>query len=764
MSVQLNGQLAGSVSGAPQDVRLAFEGSGSMRQIEIKSLQASSGKASAQVAARLTRQSGQRWQLVSQGELQAFEPLAWFPGPELAAWGKGPHRFSGRWTVDLSAPQTIAEMPMARALPALLGEAQVRIVDSVVAGLPFSANLQLRQNLRAPTGQRAVATGDARLASTRVSFDGSADPTGSGTEDRTQLRLDMPSLQELAPLAAQVAALQAWSPRRGELSLQAAVRGRWPAIGGELQLRARDVEAGAFSMRSADAQGRFDARQGDEIALRLEAAAIAMNDARIDAVKADLQGTLANHRFEADVAAPLQPPQALAQALGRRQGSGAQARLVGQGGWTRSPAGGGRWAGASSGSVPASATPPPPPSPTARGSMRKTCVASRTSRPRAPWDRWSCSRTRTERPDRAALERGALRGTGRRAAGARLQGQIEPVLLAPVLQNALRGTLRWSGDLRVGAALAIRAAERFEADIRVLGEGGDLSFSEGGRPQPLGIREAELRLTARDGTWRFAPRMVGDMLGRVGGDVTVRTAPADRWPAPQAPIDGQLEASVPSLAALGGWLPPGWRLLGELQAQAKLSALRQPGYTGFVSADRVALRNLLIGVDLSEGKLRLSLDGRIRTRRGLQPARRRRHVDGAGTGQLRRQARTAADGAGRQAARAQPRRPATCAQREGGPGCGGAAAAPDGRIVADSGLFDISRSDAPSLDDDIAVSRGGDEPAPVAPAQREPSPMMRNAQVALDIDLGEKLRLRGRGIDARLRAPCASARRAGASP
>ena len=73
----------------------------------------------------------------------------------------------------------------------------------------------------------------------------------------------------------------------------------------------------------------------------------------------------------------------------------------------------------------------------------------------------------------------------------------------------------------------------------------------------------------------------------------------------------------------------------------------------------------------------------------------------------------------------------------------------DGRLGVDSGLIDISRSDAPSLDDDVTVLRD----AKPAAADAEPAPVsaaMRNAAVSLEIDLGNKLRLRGRGLDSTL--------------
>jgi translocation and assembly module TamB len=74
----------------------------------------------------------------------------------------------------------------------------------------------------------------------------------------------------------------------------------------------------------------------------------------------------------------------------------------------------------------------------------------------------------------------------------------------------------------------------------------------------------------------------------------------------------------------------------------------------------------------------------------------------------------------------------------------------DGRLHVDEGLIDLSREDAPSLGDDVTVQRGDDA---AGGAARDAAAAERRRDVALDlrIDLGERLRLRGRGIDTALR-------------
>ena len=62
---------------------------------------------------------------------------------------------------------------------------------------------------------------------------------------------------------------------------------------------------------------------------------------RLARLRAEGQGSLRDHAFQVDIAAPLQPPPLLAEALGWASGSGTQARMALRGGWTPA-AGGGR--------------------------------------------------------------------------------------------------------------------------------------------------------------------------------------------------------------------------------------------------------------------------------------------------------------------------------------------------------------------------------------------------------------------------------------
>src|SRR5207247_323216 len=93
-----------------------------------------------------------------------------------------------------------------------------------------------------------------------------------------------------------------------------------------------------------------------------------------------------------------------------------------------------------------------------------------------------------------------LRGS---AANLALKAQLEPFAVAPLLARA-QPSFGWKGDLRLGATLEIRAAERFDADIVFERRDGDLQITdEAGVQQTLGLSDLRFALAAHDGTWFF---------------------------------------------------------------------------------------------------------------------------------------------------------------------------------------------------------------------------------------------------------------------
>jgi translocation and assembly module TamB len=73
----------------------------------------------------------------------------------------------------------------------------------------------------------------------------------------------------------------------------------------------------------------------------------------------------------------------------------------------------------------------------------------------------------------------------------------------------------------------------------------------------------------------------------------------------------------------------------------------------------------------------------------------------------------------------------------------------EGRIGVDEGLVDFTRSDAPGLSDDVVVERRPAAGSAATEAQPATATTARTRQVDVDlrVELGEQLRVRGRGLD-----------------
>ncbi len=336
-----------------------------------------------------------------------------------------------------------------------------------------------------------------------------------------------------------------------------------------------------------------------------------------------------------------------------------------------------------------------------------------------------------------------------------LLAQLETIDVAKLLAK-LQPTTGWGGNLTVGGRIEVRSAAKFDADIVLERLGGDLNLPndlDDTKRVPLGLSDLRLVLSAHDGLWQFAQGFAGSSIGSMAGAQVLRTTADRLFPPASAPLSGVIEAKVENLGAWGAWVPPGWRLAGKLQTSASFGGtLGGPEVSGEMRGSGIGLRNLLLGVNLSDGDLALTLSGdRARIERfsfkggdGTLALTGEATLGQAPVARLQLQAdkfrllgridrRLIASGAATMQLNADRLRI-------------------DGDLRIDEGLFDISRSDAPSLDDDVIV-RGGRSGAEQAASRNAaaPSPLMQTAQVAVRLDLGEQLRLRGRGITTGLR-------------
>jgi translocation and assembly module TamB len=694
--------------------------------------------------------------VTSQGALARFDPLPWWPGTPGSAWASGTHRFNGRWQLDAQLPDALADRmrtDWAAALASARGQAQLDLSDSQLAGVPVAASLSARGD-----GRALALNGKASAASSQVNVDGAlaAEPT----RDRWSIDAALPALAALKPLALLAPALpaNAW-PSAGAAQLQARLEGRWPALAGHGTLRTQGLRVADAALQDGQAQWRFGT--GDDPAIELTAAlrSLSQGSQRLDEVQARVQGSLRAHRLSLLATSPVRPPAWTENLLGVTAG-GTRLTLDGRGAWQAAADGGGTWqaselalrVGAREGN----------------GTGEPWLAASNLQLGVQLDARRSVTFAELA-PNRITLPGGtALRWTQAswRAQGQRfdLSSQLEPFAVAPVLAR-LQPELGWGGDLRLAGRIEVHAAERFDADIELARSGGDLRVAdESGRAQPLGIGELQLAFSAHDGVWRFAQGVAGRQLGEMVGAQTVRTHAQSRWPVHDAPLEGVLQMRVANLAAWGVWVPPGWRLGGNLQVTAQMAGhFGTPELRGEMRGADLALHNVLLGVHVAEGELAASLDGPV--------ARVQRLRFKGGDGQLQASGEATLGDTPSARLRVTAERFRLLARIDRRIVASGAADLQlnrdalklDGRFVIDEGLVDFSRRGVGGLDEDVVVVRAASAPqgasAPVYavttvrdPRKDPPLPLpLRNAQVDLTLGLGEKLQVRGRGLDASLR-------------
>ena len=202
----------------------------------------------------------------------------------------------------------------------------------------------------------------------------------------------------------------------------------------------------------------------------------------------------------------------------------------------------------------------------------------------------------------------------------------------PLLERqGVGGNLVFDGEWDITAADTVRATaslRRASGDLRVLtGESsGPTTLHSSGSAAtqrtvettpgtPAGVREAQVQVSLTGNDLRASLRWDSERAGRIQADASSRLAvPSGRWteaawPA-DAPVAATVKAALPDLGLWAAFAPPGWRVKGTFDADAQLSGTRaDPRWRGRIDADQMALRSLIDGVDLKDGRLRATLDG-----------------------------------------------------------------------------------------------------------------------------------------------------------
>ena len=368
------------------------------------------------------------------------------------------------------------------------------------------------------------------------------------------------------------------------------------------------------------------------------------------------------------------------------------------------------------------------------------------------------------------------------------------LLAGPQLADAgVSGNLLLEGqwDARLGETVQLTASlGRVSGDLTMQAETAERTSAR----LPAGIRQARVSLTSRDEALSLAVQWDSDRAGVADGRFETRLSRADTgaagaaggwtW-APDAPVNGRLQAQLPRIGVWSVLAPPGWRLRGAVATDLTISGTRAvPQLAGTLQANNLALRSLADGIEFGNGMLRARLDGtRMRIDEFSLQGAGGNDAKGQGTGGQLSAKGDAGWINGRPEVRLDVRldklRPSLRTDRQATVSGDvqasliGAQAELAGKLVVDQARIILPEEATPQLSNDVIVRTArGAAAGQKAPSQTSDSPASavqaqggyRAVKLALLVDLGPDFRVEGKGIETRLRGTLALSGESFSSP
>ncbi len=313
-------------------------------------------------------------------------------------------------------------------------------------------------------------------------------------------------------------------------------------------------------------------------------------------------------------------------------------------------------------------------------------------------------------------------------------------------------------DLRLAARWDLRLGDHAEGTAQILRESGDIGL-RGERTVMLGMSLLEARASLQRDRLALALQLRGARLGEINGDASAWLAKGGSgWAlSPQAPLSGTLRLRAAHLDWLARLLGQGYSSGGTAEGEVSLSGTAAaPQLAGSLSGKDLAFAAFDVGVGLDRGVMRLRFDRDVvsldefsfAAAKGSRPSDPRLVAAGRDTegGRLSASGRYRyATGKGELSVSAQRLALIQHADRwlalsgEAALAIAGESLSLKGALTADGGYWKLADADRPRLSDDVViVGRKAAAPAALAVA------------VALDVDLGQRFYLVGRGLDTRL--------------
>ncbi|WP_374341800.1 translocation/assembly module TamB domain-containing protein [Methyloversatilis sp.] len=322
---------------------------------------------------------------------------------------------------------------------------------------------------------------------------------------------------------------------------------------------------------------------------------------------------------------------------------------------------------------------------------------------------------------------------------------------------SVRAPLRLGADWSLAARLS--GEERIDGTLSLFREAGDVVVNADSRTElTLSAARIDLALSGRDAAAKAV--LSGAEIGALRADLVLPLRRDDGiWlPDLDAPARGSATLDVPSLAWVGRTLRLDMSTAGRLGGEVKLTGrLRAPELSGRIDGDALAFALADAGVKLERGELRAQFDGdRLTLTRLSFESDNRKPPPDKRLGEVARHAEAGRLSAHGRVDLASARANIVVDIHRFVPLQGGeqwlmlsgdgsvSGSAREGMALklalkADAGLFTVPEQSAPTLGDDVVVKgRTVDEAA---------GPPL---DLAIAIDLGERLYFKGRGLDTRL--------------